>query len=407
MSNITGKDPNDTALPVEWGYRTLGEIAEITMGNSPPGESYNEEGIGVPLVNGPVEFSEGAFGLTKKIKFTTAPTKVCRSGDFLICVRGSTTGRTNIAAFDACIGRGVASIRAKMSQRYLNHFVRTLEKRIHASGKGSTFPSISQQQLADLSIPLPSPDNPKRSTEEQKRIADILDKADAIRRQRQDAINLSQDILRSAYLHCFGDPIANPQGWPMKELGELADIVTGFAFKSSEYIEEGIRLCRGANVLPDRIDWSDVRYWRNDDSTVDKKLKLENGDVVLAMDRPWISSGTKVAQLTESDLPAYLVQRVTRLRGIGYISNAFLYYTIRHPAFTAHCGGLKTETIVPHISSADIKSFRVPVAPRHIHEKFDALANNTQAGIQRQRRATNEATSLFNSVVQRAFKGDL
>jgi len=377
------------------------------MGNSPPGDSYNEDGNGVPLVNGPVEFSEGAFGHTIASKFTTAPTKMCRKGDFLICVRGSTTGRTNIAAFDGCIGRGVAAIRSHVNQNYINHFVRTLEKQIYASGKGSTFPSISQQQLYDLQVPLPHATDKARSAMEQRRIADILDKADAIRRKRQEAIQLSEQVPRSAYLNLFGDPVANPKNWPTEEVGAIADMVTGFAFKSAEYVTDGVRLCRGANVLPDLIDWSDVRFWRTNDNSIDSKFKLVVGDVVLAMDRPWISSGIKVAQISEFDLPAYLVQRVSRLRGKGVVSNAFLYYTLRHPAFTAHCGGLKTETTVPHISPADIKSFRVPVAPKPVHEKFERLALKTQLSSEKLRRAANEATLIFNSLVQRAFKGEL
>src|SRR5439155_1636751 len=109
------KDKHSTALllrkdslelPNGWARCSLIEVAEIEMGNSPPGNSYNERGEGVPLINGPVEFSPGPFGPTIKSKFTTNPTKRCRKGDLLICVRGATTGRTNIAVFDACIGRG-------------------------------------------------------------------------------------------------------------------------------------------------------------------------------------------------------------------------------------------------------------------------------------------------------------
>jgi len=293
--------------------------------------------------------------------------------------------------------------RESVDGRYLFYMVWNPEFRKEAEGNmtGSAGQKRVPKAFFDrFQIPLPP-------LSEQKRIADILDKVDAIRRKRQEAVQLSENILRSAYLHLFGDPIANPQGWPVEELGSIADMVTGFAFKSSEYVSTGIRLCRGANVLPDRIDWSDVRHWRPDDSTIDPKLKLNVGDVILAMDRPWISSGIKVAQIVESDLPAYLVQRVTRLRGERSISNAFLYFTIRHPAFTAHCGGLKTETTIPHISSSNIKSFRVPVAPKCVHATFEKIANKSQVKNQLLQRAMEEADSLFNSLVQQAFQGSL
>ena len=138
-----------------WKWVRLAEIAEVIMGQSPPGDSYNSDGEGVPLINGPVEFSSGPFGETQKTKFTTTPTKMCQSGDLLICVRGSTTGRTNVAAFDACIGRGVAAIRAYVSQEYLNNFVLSQRQIIYDLGTGSTFPSVSQDRIRELLVPLP------------------------------------------------------------------------------------------------------------------------------------------------------------------------------------------------------------------------------------------------------------
>ena len=156
-------------LPNYWEWTRLGEIAEITMGNSPPGNTYNENGEGVPLINGPVEFSKGPFGLTKKSKFTTKPTKFCEEADLLICVRGSTTGRTNVAGFKACIGRGVAAIRSKVYQPYINYFILSMRQQIYDLGTGSTFPSISQKHLVSFLVPLPP-------FEEQKRIVAKVDK---------------------------------------------------------------------------------------------------------------------------------------------------------------------------------------------------------------------------------------
>ena len=155
-------------LPNNWEWTWLGEITEITMGNSPPGNTYNEKGEGVPLINGPVEFNKGPFGLTIKSKFTTKPTKFCEKADLLICVRGSTTGRTNIAGFKACIGRGVAAIRSKVYQPYINYFILSMRQQIYDLGTGSTFPSISQNHLISVLVPLPP-------FEEQKRIVAKVD----------------------------------------------------------------------------------------------------------------------------------------------------------------------------------------------------------------------------------------
>jgi hypothetical protein len=95
-------------LPSNWAWVKTQEIADVIMGQSPDGSSYNDKGIGVPLINGPVEFGPTPFSQTILSKWTTAPTKMCVEGDLILCVRGSTTGRQNIAGFNACF-RGLVS----------------------------------------------------------------------------------------------------------------------------------------------------------------------------------------------------------------------------------------------------------------------------------------------------------
>ncbi|NQV25373.1 MAG: restriction endonuclease subunit S [Rhodopirellula sp.] len=153
-----------------WHARKLNEVGEITMGTSSPGNTYNAVGEGMPLINGPVEFSVGSFGKTIRSKFTSAPNKLCKENDLILCVRGSTTGRMNIADFDACIGRGVAAIRAKEYQPWINWFIRYKRDDNYDLGTGSTFPNITSSSLANLAVLMPP-------LPEQRRIVGILDEA--------------------------------------------------------------------------------------------------------------------------------------------------------------------------------------------------------------------------------------
>jgi len=104
------------------------------MGQSPAGDTYNAAGIGIPLLNGPTEF--GAVYPTAR-QWTTSPTKMCRRGDILFCVRGATAGRTNIADKDYCLGRGLAAIRVRQDRfdgRFLHHVVAAGYARFQARG---------------------------------------------------------------------------------------------------------------------------------------------------------------------------------------------------------------------------------------------------------------------------------
>ena len=143
------------ALPTGWKWVQLAEISDVSMGQSPPGDTYNKVGNGVPLINGPAEFTPAPFGRTIVNQFTAAPTKFCEEGDLLICVRGSTTGRTNVAGYRACIGRGVAAIRSSFDDEFIRLFLWKARDDIIAIGRGIAFPSISKKQLESLAIPLP------------------------------------------------------------------------------------------------------------------------------------------------------------------------------------------------------------------------------------------------------------
>ena len=138
-------------IPKGWEVKPFGEVADITMGLSPKGDTYNEVGNGTPLVNGPVEFGER---FTKQVKWTTAPNKVCTKGDLVVCVRGSTTGKYVKSDGEYCLGRGVCGI----SSKYQSFVDLLFENELHAllgQTSGSTFPSWTGPQLKNHPVVFP------------------------------------------------------------------------------------------------------------------------------------------------------------------------------------------------------------------------------------------------------------
>ncbi|MBB5033123.1 restriction endonuclease subunit S [Prosthecobacter vanneervenii] len=130
-------------IPQSWEVKKLGEVASITMGLSPKSDTYNEDGDGTPLVNGPVEFGER---FTKQVKWTTAPTKLCHEGDLVVCVRGSTTGKYVKSDGTYCLGRGVCGMSGK-HQAYVDLLFISELPRLLGQTSGSTFPSWTGPQL--------------------------------------------------------------------------------------------------------------------------------------------------------------------------------------------------------------------------------------------------------------------
>ena len=183
-----------------WVEKKLGAACLITMGQSPKGTSYNQEGEGVPLINGPVEFGKDSFDKTIKSKFTTEPTKMCRQGDLILCVRGSTTGKINIAGFDACIGRGVASIRFDQNQRWLDYFIRSKRNEIYSLGTGSTFPNVSRTILSKLPFLIPPVEQQNRLVETMNK---LLSSTNLLQVKYQQELNSLEELKKSILQKAF------------------------------------------------------------------------------------------------------------------------------------------------------------------------------------------------------------
>ena len=241
----------------EWCEVALGDIAEIVMGQSPPGDKVSGDN-GLALLNGPTEF--GASHPTP-VQFTIDARKYAQPGDILFCVRGSTTGRINWADQEYAIGHGVAAIRHK-NDSALQPLVRGVIElglpELLAQATGSTFPNVSAQQLAE--IPYPSLDE-----DEQRAIAHILgtldDKIELNRRMNETLEAMARALFKSWFVDfepvrakmegrwrhgeslpglpadlydLFPDRLVDselgevPDGWEVKALGEcLATLETG------------------------------------------------------------------------------------------------------------------------------------------------------------------------------------
>jgi type I restriction enzyme S subunit len=201
--------------------------------------------------------------------------------------------------------------------------------------------------------------------------------------------------------------------WTETTLGAEVDLLAGFAFKSTGYTEtdDGVRLLRGDNIVQGSLRWTDVKKWPASDTLDYYRYWLREGDVVLAMDRPWVKAGLKQATISEDDLPCMLVQRVARLRAGARLEGSFLTYLIGCAGFTDHTLGVQKGIGVPHISGQQIKDFkfRRPALheQRRIAGQLDALQAETQRleSIYRQKLAALDA--LKKSLLDQAFSGAL
>jgi len=176
--------------PVGWHWGRLSEIADVIAGQSPSGEYYNEDGIGTAMLNGPTEFTDLH---PIPVQYTTQVTKLCAIGDILFTVRGSSTGRMNIADQEYCIGRGIAAIRAKegCDTDFIYYTLITISEKIlaEAKGAGTTFPNVSRGELLKKWVLIPDTD--------QTEIAAKIKSVDAFLKEKQKKVATIQRLKKS------------------------------------------------------------------------------------------------------------------------------------------------------------------------------------------------------------------
>jgi len=193
--------------------------------------------------------------------------------------------------------------------------------------------------------------------------------------------------------------------WEETTLGDEVDLLTGFPFKSERYTDEAesIRLIRGDNIVQGAMRWDGVKKWPASETAEHELFQLREGDVVLAMDRPWIEAGLKYAAISKYDLPCLLVQRTARLRGGPKLDTAFLRYLIGSREFTQHIHAITTGTAVPHISGRQIKDFAFALPPLAEQKAIAAMLGVLDDKIELNRRMNAALEAMARALFQSWF----
>jgi len=194
---------------------------------------------------------------------------------------------------------------------------------------GATRQRISRTNLASIQLSVPS-------LAEQQRVADILDKADAIRRKRKAVIALTEELLRSTFLEMFGDPVANPKKWP---LNEIANVIDRFEAGTSVSGEPRRRDTDGLGVL--KISAVTSGVFRPEEHKAVERTSAPAAPVFprrgdLLFSRANTRELVAATCLVEADEPRlFLPDKLWRVVASDSVTNEYLRYLFGHPGFRA------------------------------------------------------------------------
>jgi type I restriction enzyme, S subunit len=277
---------------------------------------------------------------------------------------------------------------------YLFHYLRhpkVVEQAVLLCS-GANLPRLSPRDLGTFEVPIPS-------LAEQRRIANILDKANVIRRKRKETISLTGDLLRSVFLEIFGDPVTNPNGWPVKRLGDLLAFVTsGSRGWAQYYAEAGEMFLRIQNVRNDRLDLSDVAYVAAPDSAEARRTEARPGDVLLSI----TADLGRTAVVPPTLNRAFINQHLAILRP-SRVNAEYLSAFLASPGGQRQIHGRNKGGVKAGLNFDDIRSIEVPMPPDAAQQSYALTKVQIREMERKYSRALNDDDSLFGALIARTF----
>lgn len=296
----------------------------------------------------------------------------------------------------------------KLYGPYLFHWVRTpsFVADMVKQATGASYPAVSDRIVLQSELPLPP-------LPEQRRIADILDKADAVRRKRKEAIALTEELLRSAFLEMFGDPVTNPKGWNVLTVGDLTDrgasLVDGpfgSNLKPEHYVDEGVRVIRNYNINDDYFDPSQFKYVTAKKFEEIRRSEVRPGDVLIT------TKGTVGDVCLMPELDGFAVLSATgtvrlRLPEGSPMLGEFMVSQMTQPTYKRYLHTFEAGSAQQYLNLSGIRKMALIMPPQSKQHEFCRVRLAARQLRDRMGHAVEECDMLFSSLVHRAFRGEL
>ena len=404
-------------IPDTWKWVRAGDILYITMGQSPKAESINNSKLGYEFHQGKSNFSE--MFLNKSEVYTTADNKVIEAPAIVMSVRAP-VGDVNLLNHKIYIGRGLASfqIYTECDLLYIYYYFLTIKRSLERVSTGSTFKAINSDIVNKILVPLPPFDEQKRIVEKIEELLPLVERYEkawtrleelnkkfpldmqkailgqaiqgklveqraeegtgqelfeAIQEEKQKLIEEGKLKKQKALPEITEEeiPFEIPETWKWVRLGDLAKVTGGYAFKSNEFTEQGVRVIRISDFNENGFVNSKIVRHTYDDTL--QMFLIEKKNILLCMTGGTVGKSLFVKDVEE---PMMTNQRVATIKPLFNLSPEYINYNILSFIVQKTIVDSKNSTN-DNISMDTIKSFLIPLPPlaeqKRIVDKIEEL----------------------------------
>jgi type I restriction enzyme S subunit len=286
-----------------------------------------------------------------------------------------------------------------LHRRFAYYALQRVTNTVKSAAHGITMVHMTKAGMEDCMLPLPP-------LPEQRRIADILDKADAIRRKRKEAIALTEELLRSAFLEMFGDPVTNPKGWRTVPLDELIDQERGISYgvvQRGPHIEDGVPVVRISNFGDCRFDGRDVVRTSSEISDAYRRTILRGGELVVSI------RGTvgRVAVVPVSAKGWNVSREVAVIPLLPGVSRPLVHRALLGNSLQRFMLGNVKGVAQSGINLKDLRLAPIPAPSADAIKEFESFVATNEALERRISASLLSSDELFDTLVTQAFLGEL
>ena len=378
---------------------SLNELVDVRDGTHDSPKYVND---GFPLitsknlVNGSVDFENVNFITETDFDSINKRSKV-DEGDILYSMIGS-IGNFAIVNFEPRFAiKNVALFKfknSKLSSKYFIYYIKSNEftTQIEKQSKGGTQKFVTLKILRNIQVPLPS-------LPQQQKIANILDAADALRQNDKALIAKYDELTQTLFLDMFGDPVSNPKGWEKVELKKLMKNVSKIG---KDYNSTNIEYVDISSIDNSKFMIVTTTNFLLGDRPSRAQQIIENGDVLLSTVRPNLKN---IAINNISGLIASTGFYVFRCN--NKINNKYLFEVLKSDSVTNYFVGITAGANYPAIKSSDVSKFLISSPPIDLQNQFAERVSVIEEQKAIAQKSLEKSESLFNSLLQKAFKGEL
>ena len=397
---------------MSWKKVKLDELCKMNSGGTPNRSNLTFYSGHIPWAKiSDIENASGGTILETEEHLTDSGLKsinnrVFEAGTLFLAMYGS-VGKVAFAGTTMSTNQAILGIRIKdeelLNYSYLKYWFQSIKSQLSERAVGGTLQNISLGIVKELEIPLPP-------LETQKRIADILDAADALRQKDQELLKKYDELAQAIFIDMFGNPVKNEKGWGKAYLKDITSKIGSGATPTggkTAYKKKGISLIRSMNIYDFSFKWKDLAFIDELQSTRLNNVTVQSKDVLFNITG---ASVCRCSIVPDEVLPARVNQHVAIIRPKSEILNpVFLNHLLVSNSIKNKLLGVGAYggAVMEAITKEQLQEFEIIIPPVERQNEFEENINNVFGGKKIKNNSLEYSNSLFNSLIQKAFKGEL